>query len=197
MDPKRIVFMNVPILTGEGAFFYRTCSAEYAASYLSAFPSVERISAVGHESTAEAMTELLGESVRLNRIEYAAQGGDVAIVLKLKGRLPEGQALGRQELDDIGFGFGIMTFAQPLAFDPSEAEGKAIGLARSLIVEYSHSYLGGLGDPEGHLQAAERHILGVGPIRRVLDDLKRMPSVEVVTEKYEAEISRLLRAKSG
>lgn len=69
--------------------------------YFTAFTS-----AVGHESTAEVLTEILGVSVPVNRIEYNQQVGDIALVFKIKKRIAEGAILNREELEEIGYEFG-------------------------------------------------------------------------------------------
>ena len=51
----------------------------------------EYISAVGHESTAAALSILLGRNVQMNRIQARLTNEDILIVGQLvSGRLPEG-----------------------------------------------------------------------------------------------------------
>jgi len=66
-------------------------------------------SAIGHESTAEIMTELLGVDVRVNRQMAAQEVGTEAIVFKLKTRAPEGRILSREEIEAVGYEFGLLT----------------------------------------------------------------------------------------
>lgn len=115
--------MNAPILTAEGVWTYRSIgSAENARVFLAGetwdgeqgYEPIARLSAVGHQSTAEAMTELLGETVEVNRIDFRAESGDACLVMKLRGRIPEGETLTRQQLDEIGFDFYVMEFALPI-----------------------------------------------------------------------------------
>ncbi|HNC58634.1 MAG TPA: DUF1874 domain-containing protein [Leptospiraceae bacterium] len=54
------------------------------------------------------MSELLGVTVPVNRIEYRQETGDTAIVFKLKGRPPEGAILSKEQLEEIGYDFGII-----------------------------------------------------------------------------------------
>lgn len=164
MDPKRIVFMNVPIITAPGAFVYRTCSGEYAASYLEAF-DVPRLSAVGHQSSAAAMTLVLGETVDLNRIEYKAKPGDVAIILKLNGRLPEGVVLDSDALEKIGYHFGLLSMPVALEFDDA-VEAARLG-AKEILVAHSQTFLGGMDYPEGWLRHAEVEFEAL--LKRVVD----------------------------
>lgn len=119
MRTNRIVFMNAPILTAEGVWRYRRLGGARAAKEFIAgvtwdrggHDELPRLSAVGHEATAQAMTELLGENVPLNRINFKAEEGDACLVMKLRGRIEEGRVLDRKALDEIGYDFFIMEYA--------------------------------------------------------------------------------------
>lgn len=56
-------------------------------------------SAIGHESTAEIMTQLLGVKVEVNRQMFAHQSGQTALVFKMNGRPMEGKILSREEIE--------------------------------------------------------------------------------------------------
>ena len=58
-------------------------------------------SAVGHQSTAEILSNLLSVEVPANRIHIKLEAGDVLIVFQLSVRLQEGQVLSREELRDL------------------------------------------------------------------------------------------------
>ncbi len=58
-------------------------------------------SAVGHQSTAEILTKLLGIEVPANRTAIKLQSGDILIVFQLGIRLAEGQVLSREEVLDL------------------------------------------------------------------------------------------------
>ena len=58
-------------------------------------------SAVGHQSTAEILTNLLGIEVPANRVSIRLQPGDILIVFQLAIRLQEGQVLNKEELIDL------------------------------------------------------------------------------------------------
>ena len=60
-------------------------------------------SAVGHEGTAQALTELLGIPVPKNRLEVRLQPGDEAIQFVLRARQPEGVVLDREAVEKIGY----------------------------------------------------------------------------------------------
>ena len=59
------------------------------------------VSAIGHESTAKLITEILGIQVPANRIQIKVKKGDKIVVLQLLQRLPEGKVLNEQELQQI------------------------------------------------------------------------------------------------
>jgi hypothetical protein len=61
------------------------------------------VSAVGHESTAAIMSELLGVEVPVNRIQVSPVPGDKLLCFKLKSRAPEGVILNREQIQQIGY----------------------------------------------------------------------------------------------
>jgi len=63
------------------------------------------ISAIGHESTAQLLSELLGLPVPVNRVAVQLGRGDVAVVFQLLSRLPEGKILTKEELAEIRYQF--------------------------------------------------------------------------------------------
>jgi hypothetical protein len=66
-------------------------------------------SAIGHPETAEVLSELLNTPVPVNRAEYIQQPGEKAIVFKLKSRVPAGTILSRQQIEEVGYEFGLLT----------------------------------------------------------------------------------------
>jgi len=63
------------------------------------------ISAVGHQSTAEIMSVVLGIPVPYNRVQVYLEPGDEAVCFVLRTRLPEGRVLSKEELQQLGFYF--------------------------------------------------------------------------------------------
>jgi c-di-GMP-related signal transduction protein len=62
------------------------------------------ISAVGHESTAKALSNVFGVTIPYNRTQITLQPGDKLISIILKKRLPEGIVLKTvEELEQIGY----------------------------------------------------------------------------------------------
>jgi hypothetical protein len=60
------------------------------------------VSAVGHASTAELLTQLLGISVPSQRIQIFFGSGDIGVAFVLKTRIEEGKVLTKEEINKIG-----------------------------------------------------------------------------------------------
>lgn len=112
-----ITLLNTSILTDHGTYNYKEITLDKAKDILleSVNPMIGdpgRIegwqSAIGHESTAQIMSELLGREIPVNRMQYKQQVGDRAIVFKLKGRPPEGKILSAEEIEEIGYSWGLL-----------------------------------------------------------------------------------------
>jgi hypothetical protein len=108
----QLAILNTSILTAFGSFKYTPLSLEDAQNVAQTahfFSDDGVLSAVGHQSTAEILAELLGFDVPVNRIQFAQEPGQDALVFKLKGRAPEGKILDREEIEAIGYEFGLLT----------------------------------------------------------------------------------------
>lgn len=66
------------------------------------------ISAIGHEATAEIMSDLLDEDVPMNRIEFKQEVNQIAIAIKLNKRPNEGIILNKDEVNGIGYSLKLM-----------------------------------------------------------------------------------------
>lgn len=66
------------------------------------------ISAIGHESTAEIISDLFGMDIPMNRIQFKQKVGQKAVVFKLNQRPPEGSVLSRDEIEKIGYSLKLM-----------------------------------------------------------------------------------------
>jgi hypothetical protein len=106
---ERIVFLNTTILTCDGTFSLKTMSLDDVKLALAHAVEVPRLSAIGHESTAQVLTELLGEPIAVNRIQYCQADGDFAICFKLNGRPLEGKILSKEEIEAIGYELKVLT----------------------------------------------------------------------------------------
>lgn len=103
--PDPVLLLNTSILTGlpfagEEVTYYITRATPESIAVLT---PADVVSAIGHASSAEAMSEILGFQVEVNRVAYEQRPGQSALVLKLRGRLPEGQILDRTTLERIGY----------------------------------------------------------------------------------------------
>lgn len=94
-----------PALVNARGRFYRI-DKEDVVKILNAF---DFVSAIGHESTAKALTEYLQINIPFNRITISVNPGDAIIVCSLNGpRLAEGQILTKDEIQARGFSFSII-----------------------------------------------------------------------------------------
>ena len=68
------------------------------------------ISAIGHESTAQVISTVLGVDVPMNRITLNELEVDTQILcFKLKQRAPEGVILNIEQIVEIGYEWKLMT----------------------------------------------------------------------------------------
>ena len=109
---KKLFFLNAPVLTTFGDFRFEKLSLEQAQNLIKEFANDQTKlveSAIGHTATAEVLTRLLDYKVETNRIEFIQTLEDAALVFKLKKRAPEGVVLNQEEIEKIGFEFGLLT----------------------------------------------------------------------------------------
>lgn len=102
---KTIAILNTTILTSDGDFSLKTISLEEAKKLTTEF---EILSAVGHQSTADILTELIGVQIPVNRIQFKQEPGQLALCFKLNGRPEEGKILSREEIEKIGYEFKLL-----------------------------------------------------------------------------------------
>ena len=100
-----IALLNTSIATIDGTYTLETITLDQAKELIE---GKETVSAIGHASTAQILTELLGIDVPVNRIQFEQQAGQVALVFKLNGRPLEGKILSREEIESIGYKFQIL-----------------------------------------------------------------------------------------
>jgi hypothetical protein len=98
-----LYLLNTPILTSYGEYkFSGPVDIEQAQALIAnGFES-----AIGHEASAQFLSQLLNVKVEMKRIAIAMQPGDNALILRIKSRLPEGKLLTQQEISDIPYELG-------------------------------------------------------------------------------------------
>jgi hypothetical protein len=110
MNQTRLTLLNTSILTSYGSFRYERLSLDEARRLVREFEREGKQiqSAIGHQSTADLLSLLLDFPVAVNRIEFEQTRKDAALIFKLKARAPEGKILSREEIEEIGYEFGLL-----------------------------------------------------------------------------------------
>lgn len=107
----KILLLDTSILTANvGLWSQVHCTVDRAKMLCETFGWE---SAIGHEATAQALSSLLGFDVPVNRIQAVQEVRQLAVVLKLRGRLPEGRILTLDELYEIGFDLLLLERLNP------------------------------------------------------------------------------------
>ena len=101
----KLAILNTSILTTTGLFELQDITLEQAQQLVQ---DNEILSAVGHQSTADILTTLLGTEVPMNRILFEQETGQKALVFKLNGRPEEGKILTSDEIHQMGFKFQLL-----------------------------------------------------------------------------------------
>ena len=101
----KLAILNTSILTVTGTFELKDITLQEAQQLVQ---NNEILSAVGHQSTADILTTLLGTEVPMNRILFEQETGQKALVFKLNGRPEEGKILTQQEIEEIGYKFQLL-----------------------------------------------------------------------------------------
>lgn len=102
---KKITLLNTSILTNYGTFEYFPIELSEAQKLIqeNTFES-----AIGHSSTADILSELLQTKVEVNRVEFCQMVDEIALIFKLRSRPAEGKILTSEEIEAIGYDFGIL-----------------------------------------------------------------------------------------
>ena len=105
---NKLALLNTSILTTTGTYSLTDITLDEAIRLVS--DNVDNLdSAIGHQSTAEIMTTLLGADIPSNRLMFVQQVGQQALVFKLNGRPQEGKILSAEEIETIGYKFQLLT----------------------------------------------------------------------------------------
>lgn len=105
-SPARLAVLNTSIVTTDGTYTLESITPERAVE-LAAGADLD--SAVGHDSTAAILSTILGREIPVCRQLFAQQAGQRALVFKLNGRPEPGVELSREQLEEIGFSFKLLT----------------------------------------------------------------------------------------
>nr|DAP30048.1 MAG TPA: hypothetical protein [Caudoviricetes sp.] len=103
----KLALLNTSILTTAGAYRLIDITLDDARRIVSDHAG-NLDSAIGHQSTAEIMTTLLGTKIPVNRQMFTQEVGQAALVFKLNGRPQEGKILSAEEIAEIGYKFQIL-----------------------------------------------------------------------------------------
>lgn len=100
-----IYLLNASVLTNFGEYSFKEISINEVREIL----DEGYVSAIGHPSTAEILSKLLGMNVEVNRINSRQEVGDKAVVFWLLQRQPEGVVIQTiAEIEKIGYKFGLI-----------------------------------------------------------------------------------------
>lgn len=100
-----LYIINAPILTAYGLWeFSGPLTINKARRTLTA----GFVSAIGHEASANVLSQILGITVPVNRITINMLPEDEALILRLLQRLPEGKVLDEAELKALDFEPGLL-----------------------------------------------------------------------------------------
>lgn len=97
--------LNTSIITEPGSYEFININLKEV-KILSEMVKFE--SAVGHESTAKVLTDVLGQDIKFNRIDFKQSVGETVLIAKTKKRGPEGKILTVDQLKDIGMEYGLL-----------------------------------------------------------------------------------------
>jgi hypothetical protein len=100
-----IYLLNTPIMTNYGLWRFE---GPITLSEVQDYLKNGFVSGVGHQATADYLSELLSIHCPFNRNRIAMQTGDLAIVLRLLCRLPEGMLLEQHEINLLPHQFGLL-----------------------------------------------------------------------------------------
>jgi hypothetical protein len=106
---KDLAILNTTIATTDGVYEINSITLENAKALLIDDYKGKYASFVGHQSTADIMSALLGVEIKANRGMFEQEVGQDALVFKLDGRPAEGKILTADEIEEIGYSFKTMT----------------------------------------------------------------------------------------
>lgn len=105
MSKLPIALFNGTVATTNGLYRVSDIDVDSAKRLVKEY---SHISAIGHEATAEIMTELLDAEIIFNRIQFRQAVDQKAIVFKLNERPVEGAILSKEEIEQVGYSLKLM-----------------------------------------------------------------------------------------
>jgi hypothetical protein len=102
-----IAILNTSIITTVGTYEMVPTTLEIAKTLVNKPEGF--VSAIGHQSTAQILTNLLQIPVPMNRINFEQQVLQMALVFKLKQRAPEGVILTAEQIEENGYEFFLLS----------------------------------------------------------------------------------------
>ena len=111
VNAKRLTLLNAGIITDYGTYRLEPISLADARALVAKFTREGKPiqSAIGHKSTADLLSTLLGYEVVADRLQFTQTTDDLALVFKLARRPPEGAILTREELEACGYELALLT----------------------------------------------------------------------------------------
>jgi hypothetical protein len=103
-----IYILSAPVLTDWGTYVFWEGSKQEIEEITRQMTWDGFISAVGHEGTAQLLSQILGIPIPTSRISVKMERGDIALVFRVLERLPEGKVLSKEELEKVPYSLGIL-----------------------------------------------------------------------------------------
>ena len=101
-----VYLLNTPILTSYGHFEF---SGPLSITEVKQALAGGYKSAIGHQATADLLSQLLEQPIEANREAIHMAVGDRAVIFRLKQRIAEGVVLSQQELGALPTEFSLLT----------------------------------------------------------------------------------------
>jgi hypothetical protein len=104
---KKLTLLNSTVLTSNGIFSLKDISLEKARELVKENKS-NILNCIEHEATANTLSKLLGLEIQYERNTLKQEKGQLALVLKLNGRVPENTILTEEEMEKMGYSLKLL-----------------------------------------------------------------------------------------